>query len=103
MTRDGRNHFGTWFREQDREVRSRVQARFDRIEVGNFGDHRAVGGGVSELRLDFGPGYRVYYGRDGNDLVLLLAAGTKARQSRDIELARTLWDAYNQEKQDANS
>ena len=73
------------------------------IELGNFGDHRNLGGGVFELRIDFGPGYRVYYGRNGNDLVVLLAGGTKTRQSRDIERAKVLWSAYIQEKRDAGN
>ena len=103
VTQEGRNPFGEWFQDQDREVRSRIQARLDRIEVGNFGNRRALGGGVSELRFDFGPGYRVYYGRDGDTLVILLAAGTKTRQARDIERARFLWRRYLQEQRNADS
>lgn len=101
LTPDGRDHFGEWLQAQHRDVRSRVQTRLDRIELGNFGDHRNLGEGVSELRIDFGPGYRVYYGRDGDDLVVLLAGGTKRRQTRDIERAKVLWSAYIQEKRDA--
>ena len=103
VTPDGRDYFGDRLADQNREVRGRIQARLDRIIVGNFGDHRNLQGGIAELRLDFGPGYRVYYGRDGDDLVLLLAAGTKVRQTRDIEGARTLWRQYIQEKTDASS
>ena len=69
-----------------------------RIKVGNFGDHKGLGKGVSELRIDFGPGYCVYYGRDGDSLVILLAGGTKKRQARDIEKAQALWNEYKQEK-----
>ena len=72
--------------------------RIDRLELGNFGDWRSVGEGVSELRVDFGPGYRVYYGRDGAELVILLGGGTKKRQARDIELARKFWETYKQEQ-----
>ena len=74
-----------------------------RIKVGNFGDHKGLGKGVSELRIDFGPGYRVYYGRDGDSLVILLAGGTKKRQARDIEKAQALWNEYKQEIRDAHT
>ena len=98
VTSDGQDHFGEWFADQPLEVRARIQARLDRIQVGNFGDHRVLRGGIAELRLDFGPGYRIYFGRVGQDLVLLLCAGTKRRQTRDIERARRLWQSYLQEK-----
>ena len=68
------------------------------MELGNFGDHKSVGGGVSELRVPFGPGYRLYYGREGNTLVILLGGGTKARQARDIATAQARWQAYKQER-----
>ena len=98
ITPRGRDYFGEWFDDQPTEVRARIQARLDRIEVGNFGDHRLLKGGIVELRLDFGPGYRVYFGRDAQMLVILLAAGTKRRQSRDIERARRHWQQYLEEK-----
>ncbi len=72
------------------------------MELGNFGDCKTVGGGVSELRIDFGPGYRIYFGRDGIDLVVLLGGGTKERQARDIETARSYWEEYKQEKHHAS-
>lgn len=102
VTDDGADAFDTWFRIQTPEVRARVQTRLDRIELGNFGDHRGVGQGVFELRIDVGPGYRVYYGRDGNDLVVLLVGGTKKRQARDIVTAQSLWKACIREKRNAN-
>ncbi len=68
---------------------------------GNFGDHKGVGKGVSELRIGFGPGYRVYYGLDGRNLVILLAGGTKRRQRRDIEKAQACWSAYREERRHA--
>ena len=73
--------------------------RIDRIEMGNFGDHHSVGHGVSELRLDFGPGYRVYYGRDGADLVVLLGGGDNGHQRRDIRQAQAYWNDYLKEQQ----
>ena len=78
-----------------------VQTRLDRVELGSFGDHRGIGKGVFELRIDRGPGYRVYYGRDGDDLVVLLAGGTKKRQTHDIQTAHALRKAYRQEKRHA--
>lgn len=101
VTLGGQNPFDRWFRRQSAQVRARIQARIDRIEFGNFGDHRRVGEGVSELRLDFGPGYRVYYGRDRDVLVILLGGGTKARQPADIRNAQALWKQYTQEKRNA--
>ena len=101
VTADGKDSFDAWFRTQTADTRARVQTRLDRVEFGNFGDHRGVGQGVCELRIERGPGYRVYYGRDGDDLVILLAAGTKKRQASDVRAAQTLWKAYRQEKQHA--
>lgn len=80
---------------------SRIQTRIDRMEFGNFGDCKSVGRGVFELRVDFGPGYRLYFGQDGDDLVILLGGRTKKRQSRDIAQAHIHWKAYKQEKTDA--
>ena len=101
ITEDGTDCFDKWFRSQSSQVRSRIQTRIDRVELGNFGDYKSVGKGVFELRIDFGSGYRLYFGRDGEDLVILLGGGTKKRQSRDIAQAHTHWKAYKQEKIDA--
>lgn len=70
--------------------RALILKRVDRIALGNFGDHKSVGGGVSELRLAFGPGYRIYYTRRGETVVILLCGGEKGSQSRDIELAKRM-------------
>lgn len=94
----GTDYFGEWLQRQTSETRARIQTRIDRVELGNFGDHKRVGNGVSELRINFGPGYRVYYGADGEELVILLAGGTKKRQARDIAAAQACWRAYQQEK-----
>ena len=102
VSEDGADHFHRWFRNQSSEARARIQTRIDRLELGNFGDHKSVGEGVFELRIDFGPGYRVYYGRDGDKFVILLVGGTKKRQARDIAAARNPRSAYKQEKRDAN-
>ncbi|MYK12346.1 MAG: type II toxin-antitoxin system RelE/ParE family toxin, partial [Acidobacteriia bacterium] len=91
-------YFGEWLQRQSSEVRACIQTRIDRVELGNFGDHKRVGRGVSELRIDFGPGCRIYYGSDGKELVILLAGGTKKRQARDIATVQACWRAYQQEK-----
>jgi putative addiction module killer protein len=68
------------------------------LELGNFSNVRGVGGGVFECRIDFGPGYRVYFGKDGETLVILLGGGTKKRQDRDIATARERWSDYKKRK-----
>jgi len=75
-------------------TKARIQARILRIESGNLGDHKSVGGGVMELRFDFGPGYRVYFGKDGATLILLLTGGDKGNQRKDIKRAQALWSEY---------
>jgi len=85
--------YARWFRKlRDREARNRIDKRIQRLSLGNVGDVRSVGAGVSELRLEYGPGYRVYFTRREHSAVILLAGGDKASQRRDvrraIELAR---------------
>jgi putative addiction module killer protein len=75
---------------KDVVTRRRIGARIDRLSFGNFGDVKSVGDGVSELRLDFGPGYRLYFAKRGEALVILLCGGDKSTQSRDITRAKTL-------------
>jgi putative addiction module killer protein len=83
--------FKAWFEElRDVRSRARIQARIDRLSLGNPGDVRPVGSGVSELRIDYGPGYRVYFVQRGEDLIVLLAGGKKDTQARDISQAIAL-------------
>ncbi len=83
--------FDTWFTGlRDRRAAARIQARIDRAESGNLGDCKPVGEGVSEMRIDYGPGYRVYFLRRGSDVVILLVGGGKATQVKDIERAKEL-------------
>jgi putative addiction module killer protein len=83
--------YAKWFAGlRDRQTRARINARIRRLSLGNPGDVKSVGAGVSELRLDFGPGYRLYYIQRGEYLVILLAGGDKSSQQRDIETARKL-------------
>lgn len=83
--------YAAWFANlRDRTARARINIRLRRLSLGNFGDVKPVGGGVSELRIDYGPGYRVYFVQRGQNLVVLLAAGDKGTQSRDIATALEL-------------
>lgn len=84
------SQFSSWLESADSTVKVRVLARLSRIQTGNFGDHASVGDGVSELRLFFGAGYRVYYTQIGEKIVILLCAGDKSSQVKDIQLAKKL-------------
>ncbi len=91
----GNEPFTDWLeRVRDSTTRRRILKRLLRIESGHYGDFKAVGGGVMELRLFFGPGYRIYFGEDGDTIVILLYGGDKDSQSRDIEQAQRYWQEY---------
>ncbi len=95
-TRDGKTPVRDWLdRIEGQPAYHRIMARLDRVEQGNLGEHRQVGEGVSELVINFGPGYRVYYGLDGTNIVILLVGGSKATQQKDIETAKGYWRQYN--------
>ena len=95
---DGRSPFEDWFSSVDSAARAKVATAIARLEQGNTSNVKSVGGGILEYRVNFGPGYRVYFGRDGATLVILLTGGTKSRQQRDIETAVALWAAYKKRK-----
>jgi putative addiction module killer protein len=89
--RDGKSPFEDWFSGLDAAAAAKVSVGVARIELGNLSDVKGVGEGVLEYRIDWGPGYRVTFGRDGDVLVILLTGGTKRQQQRDIETAKGLW------------
>ena len=95
---EGNSPFAKWFVALDPTAAAKVTTAFTRMEQGNFSNVQGVGAGVFEYRINFGPGYRVYFGREGNTLVILLGGGTKVRQQRDIEAARSLWSGYRRRK-----
>ena len=94
----GRNSFQRWVDRLDPIAVVRVRAAIDRMESGNLSNAKGVGRGVFEYRMDFGPGYRIYFGRDGDTVIILLGGGTKRRQHRDIENARASWQEYGRRK-----
>lgn len=98
VTAGGHEPFADWFTDLDAVASAKVTRAIVRLEQGNLSNVKSVGEGVLEYKIDFGPGYRIYFGRDGETLVILLTGGTKKRQQRDIEAARTYWQDYKQGK-----
>lgn len=96
---DGQSPFATWFDRLDARGAAKVTVALARLANGNLSNVKGVGGGVFECRIDFGPGYRVYFGRDGEQLVLLLGGGTKRRQQSDIDAAKGRWQMCRRRKQ----
>ena len=97
-TADGKVPFNNWLEKlRDRKGRAIIRNRITRLQLGLFGDTKTVGNGVYELRIDFGPGYRVYYGLDGDTIVLLLLGGDKSTQTKNIKTAINYWSDYESE------
>ena len=92
-TSAGKAPFKAWLNDLDVKTRAIIKTRLDRIGLGNFGDSKPIknGGGVKELRISYGPGYRIYYGMKGSTLVILLVGGDKKSQNRDITKAKRYW------------
>lgn len=92
LTEEGENPFHKWLNSlKDLTARARIRVRLNRVRLGNFGDCKPVGKGVNELRVDYGPGYRIYFGKSTTTIVILLCGGSKKTQTRDIQLAQTYW------------
>lgn len=98
-TAAGKEPFTDWLSGlRDRQAQVRILVRLERLELGNFGDCKFLQDGVHELRVDWGPGYRVYFGRDGQAVVVLLCGGDKRKQDADIRKAVDLWQEYRNRK-----
>lgn len=99
-TSAGKEPFSEWYLGLDRDTRYTITARLKRVRLGNLGDCKILKGaaGVWELRIDYGPGYRVYFGRQGDEILVLLAGGSKGSQERDIEKAKQYWINHKETK-----
>jgi putative addiction module killer protein len=99
MARDGKIPFSDWLRSlRDGRSRAIIRARLNRIRIGNLGDCRPVGEDISEIRIDFGPGFRLYFGQEGKAVVILLCGGSKGTQEKDIRQAKQYWQDYRSRK-----
>jgi putative addiction module killer protein len=90
--------FRRWFADLDPQATAKITIALTRLEQGNLSNVKSVGGGVSEYRINVGPGYRVYFGQDGKTLIILLGGGTKQRQGLDIAAAHQQWADYKRRK-----
>lgn len=95
---NGRSPYADWFERLNAPAAAKVAAATTRMSQGNFSKAKSVGGGAFEYVIDFGPGYRIYFGKDGEQLVILLGGGTKKRQQNDIDRAVQLWEEYKHRK-----
>lgn len=98
LDRQGRSPFAAWFDHLDPAAAAKVATAITRLSLGNTSNVKGVGAGVFETKINFGPGYRIYFGRDGERIVILLAGGTKQRQQQDITAAQERWQDYNGRK-----
>ncbi|MGD0799334.1 MAG: type II toxin-antitoxin system RelE/ParE family toxin [Acidobacteriaceae bacterium] len=94
----GRSPYANWFDSLDQHAAIKVTTAIERLALGHTSAIKPVGEGVSEYRIDFGPGYRIYFGKDGQNLVILLGGGAKKRQQNDIGAAKDVWKAYKARK-----
>ncbi|MBA4299844.1 putative addiction module killer protein [Algoriphagus alkaliphilus] len=91
------SEFDKWLKKlNDRKVKAKILLRLQRVEVGNLGDTSSVGEGIEEFRIHFGPGYRIYFRRQGERIILLLIGGDKSSQESDIKKAKALWNQYKE-------
>ncbi len=90
--------FERWFNTLDSYAAAKITTAVKKMELGNFSNAESIGDGASEYKLDFGPGYRIYFARDGKEIILLLLGGTKKRQQKDIDTAKMYWQDYKKRK-----
>jgi putative addiction module killer protein len=98
LNAEGGCPFEDWFAGLDSQAAAKVTTAIVRVQEGNLSQLKAVGEGVSEIKIDWGPGYRVYFGRDGNTVVILLKGGSKKRQDDDIKAAKLIWKDYKRRR-----
>lgn len=96
--KSGFSPFTRWFAGLEAQAAAKVTVALYRLEQGNVSNVKSVGKGVSEYKIEFGPGYRIYFGQEGDELIILLGGGSKKSQSQDIQTAHTLWAEYKQAK-----
>jgi len=97
LDKDGNAPFSQWINSlADVKGRAKIRERIARIRLGNMGDCESVGEGISELRIHFGPGYRIYFGQEGIRIVVLITGGSKRTQKKDIRMAKVLWKDYKE-------
>jgi len=101
LDRNGISVFANWYNDIDSQAAAKITTAITRMELGNLSNVKSIGGGVFEYRLSFGPGYRIYLGKDGNTIIILLGGGTKRRQQKDIEAAKGRWQEYKQRKKES--
>ena len=95
---NGRSRYARWFNRLNAHAAAKVATTLVRMEQGNLSGVKGVAAGVFESRIDFGPGYRIYFGKDGDALIVLLGGGTKKRQQQEIETAKDLWREYKRRR-----
>lgn len=102
VSAEGKIPFKTWLEGlRDVSARAHIRVRLDRVRLGNLGNSRTVGGGVRELKVDYGPGYRIYFAQEGTHIILLLLGGDKSKQEKDIETAKKYWNDHKRRKRHA--
>jgi len=102
LDQEGKSPFAVWFDDLNAQAAAKVTMAVTRLGQGNFSNVKGVGSGVLEYKIDFGPGYRIYIGKDGDCLVILLGGGTKKRQSTDISQAIARWQDYKKRKKEGD-
>ena len=98
ITPEGKTPFKDWFKKLDNRAKAHITLALTKVELGNFSNTKGVGSGVHECKIHFGPGYRAYFGKDGEKIVILLHGGSKKKQQKDIETAQELWKEYKKRK-----
>lgn len=100
ITEEGSSPFADWFNRLDAHAANKVNVYLTRIEQGNTSGIKPLKGALQEVVIDWGPGYRIYVGKDGDELIILLGGGTKKRQQKDIDQAAMLWEEYKRRKKE---